>query len=50
MSIKRPRKPEVDAIYHLAAYQDYLPDFSTYFHVNSEHGAYLEIIVEKNFQ
>ena len=25
----------IDAVYHLAAYQDYLPDFSTYFHVNS---------------
>jgi dTDP-L-rhamnose 4-epimerase len=25
----------VDAVYHFAAYQDYLPDFSTYFHVNS---------------
>ena len=25
----------VDAVYHLAAYQDYLPDFSTYFDVNS---------------
>ena len=24
-----------DAVYHLAAYQDYLPDFSTFFHVNS---------------
>ena len=24
----------VDAVYHLAAYQDYLPDFSTFFHVN----------------
>lgn len=25
----------VDAVFHLAAYQDYLPDFSTFFHVNS---------------
>ena len=24
----------IDAVYHLAAYQDYLPDFSTFFHVN----------------
>lgn len=24
----------VDAVIHLAAYQDYLPDFSTFFHVN----------------
>ncbi len=39
----------VDAIYHLAAYQDYLPDFSTYFHVNSVSTALIyEIIVEKN--
>ncbi len=38
----------VDAIYHLAAYQDYLPDFSTYFHVNSVSTALIyEIIVEK---
>jgi len=26
---------EVDAVYHLAAYQDYLTDFSTFFYVNS---------------
>ncbi len=25
----------VDAVVHLAAYQDYLPDFSTFFHVNA---------------
>ena len=25
----------IDAIYHLAAYQDYLPDFSTFLHVNA---------------
>ncbi len=38
----------VDAIYHFAAYQDYLPDFSTYFHVNSVSTALIyEIIVEK---
>jgi dTDP-L-rhamnose 4-epimerase len=38
----------VDAIYHFAAYQDYLPDFSTYFHVNSVSTALLyEIIVER---
>ncbi|MBI5056308.1 MAG: SDR family NAD(P)-dependent oxidoreductase [Nitrospirae bacterium] len=37
----------IDAIYHLAAYQDYLPDFSTYFHVNSVSTALIyEIIVE----
>lgn len=39
----------IDAIYHLAAYQDYLPDFSTYFHVNSVSTALIyEIIVENN--
>lgn len=39
----------VDAVYHLAAYQDYLPDFSTYFHVNTTSTALLyEIVVEKN--
>ncbi|MBI5307388.1 MAG: SDR family NAD(P)-dependent oxidoreductase, partial [Planctomycetes bacterium] len=38
----------IDAIFHLAAYQDYLPDFSTYFHVNSVSTALIyEIIVEK---
>src|SRR5688500_15670839 len=25
----------IDAVYHLAAYQDYLLDFSTFFHVNA---------------
>jgi dTDP-L-rhamnose 4-epimerase len=25
----------IDAVIHLAAYQDYLPDFSTFFHVNT---------------
>ncbi len=39
----------VDAVYHFAAYQDYLPDFSTYFHVNSVSTALIyEIIIEKN--
>ena len=38
----------VEAVFHFAAYQDYLPDFSTYFHVNSVSTALLyEIIVEK---
>jgi len=38
----------IDAVIHLAAYQDYLPDFSTFFHVNSVGTALLyEIIVEK---
>jgi dTDP-L-rhamnose 4-epimerase len=39
----------IDAVYHLAAYQDYLPDFSTFFNVNAGGTALLyEIIVEKN--
>ena len=38
----------IDAVFHLAAYQDYLPDFSTFFHVNSVGTALLyEVIVEK---
>jgi dTDP-L-rhamnose 4-epimerase len=38
----------VDVVYHFAAYQDYLPDFSTYFHVNSVSTALIyEIIIEK---
>jgi dTDP-L-rhamnose 4-epimerase len=36
----------IDAVYHLAAYQDYLPDFSTYFSVNVVSTALLyEILV-----
>ncbi len=36
----------VEAVYHLAAYQDYLPDFSTYFAVNAVSTALLyEILV-----
>jgi len=38
---------DVDYIYHLAAHQDYLPDFSTFFDVNSVGTALLyELIVE----
>ena len=38
----------VNAVFHLAAYQDYLPDFSTFFHTNTVSTALLyEIIVEK---
>jgi dTDP-L-rhamnose 4-epimerase len=38
----------VDAVYHFAAYQDYLPDFSKFFHVNSVGTALIyELIVEK---
>lgn len=36
-------------VYHFAAYQDYLPDFSTFVHVNVESTALLlELIVEKS--
>ncbi|MCC7358281.1 MAG: NAD-dependent epimerase/dehydratase family protein [Anaerolineales bacterium] len=38
----------MDAVFHLAAYQDYLPDFSTFFHVNAAGTALLyEIAVEQ---
>ncbi len=38
----------VDAVFHLAAYQDHLPDFSTFIHMNTESSALLfEIIVAK---
>ncbi len=38
----------VDAVFHLAAYQDYLPDFSKFFHVNVVGTALLyEVIVEQ---
>jgi dTDP-L-rhamnose 4-epimerase len=38
---------DVDFVVHLAAYQDYLPDFSTFIHVNAESAALLfELIVE----
>lgn len=37
----------VDGVFHLAAYQDYLPDFSRFFHVNTVSTAMLyEVIVE----
>ena len=38
----------VSKVIHLAAYQDYLPDFSTFIHTNTESSALLfELIVEK---
>ena len=38
----------IDSVFHLAAYQDYLPDFSTFFHVNTVGTALLyETIVEQ---
>lgn len=40
--------PDVDAVIHLAAYQDYLPDFGKFFHVNTVGTALLyEVVVEK---
>lgn len=40
---------DVEYVFHLAAYQDYLPDFSTFFHVNSVSTALIyEIAVAKN--
>ena len=40
----------VDAVIHLAAYQDYLPDFSHFFQVNSVSTALLyELIVEHHY-
>jgi len=38
----------MDAVYHFAAYQDYLPDFSTFFSVNAAGTALIyELIVER---
>jgi len=38
----------IEAVYHLAAYQDYLPDFSTFLHTNAESAALLfELIVAR---
>ena len=39
----------VNCVFHLAAYQDYMPDFSTFLHANAYSTALLyELIVEKN--
>ncbi len=41
----------VDYVFHFAAYQDYLPDFSTFFHVNSVGTALIyEIAVEEHIK
>lgn len=41
---------DVSYVFHLAAYQDYLPDFSTFIHVNAESTALLyELVVEKGY-
>ena len=38
---------DMDAVFHFAAYQDYLTDFSTFFHVNSVSTALLyEVLIE----
>jgi len=40
----------VNYVFHLAAYQDYMPDFSTFIHVNTESTALIfELIVEKGY-
>jgi dTDP-L-rhamnose 4-epimerase len=42
-----PALQGVDYVIHLAAYQDYLPDFSTFIHTNTESAALLfELVVE----
>lgn len=42
---------QVDAVYHFAAYQDYLTDFSTFFDVNATSTALLyEVILEENLE
>jgi len=39
---------DVEVVFHFAAYQDYLPDFSTYFHTNTVGTSFLyEVAVEK---
>jgi dTDP-L-rhamnose 4-epimerase len=41
----------VDYVIHLAAYQDYLPDFSTFIHTNTESTALIfELMVEANLR
>ncbi len=37
----------IDAVYHLAAYQDYLPDFSTFFHVNAISTALMYEVIQE---
>ncbi|MEI6634840.1 MAG: NAD-dependent epimerase/dehydratase family protein [Chlamydiota bacterium] len=40
----------IEAVFHLAAYQDYMRDFSTFFHVNAVSPALLiELIVERGY-
>jgi dTDP-L-rhamnose 4-epimerase len=37
----------IDAVYHLAAYQDYLPDFSTFMHVNAVSTSLMYEVIEE---
>ncbi len=37
----------INAIFHLAAYQDYLPDFSTFLHVNAVSTAMMYEVIEE---
>lgn len=40
----------IDTVYHFAAYQDYMPEFSNFIHTNTESAALLfELIIEKKF-
>ena len=42
---------DAEYVFHFAAYQDYLPDFSTFFHVNSVGTALIyEVAVERNLK
>lgn len=38
----------VDAVFHFAAYQDYLPDFSTFFHINTVSTGLLYEVIAAN--
>jgi dTDP-L-rhamnose 4-epimerase len=39
---------DVDVVYHLAAYQDYLPDYSTFSHINTFSTSLIYEIIEEN--
>lgn len=38
----------IDGVFHLAAYQDYLPDFSTFIHTNTESSALLFELIARD--
>jgi dTDP-L-rhamnose 4-epimerase len=44
----RPALEGIDGVFHLAAYQDYLPDFSTFIHTNAESSALLFELVARD--